>query len=122
MVDDTMDAELYRKILQEDLQASLNEWGMRPGRAKEWYEISKFCQTNPFWLTYSHIQFLFPPYNAISFSCSHRPPPSESHRLLAVCHRNTAMALEVRCLINGKSSSEAFSVDADASTTIGRNS
>lgn len=32
MVDDTMDAELYKKILQEDLQASLNEWGMRPGR------------------------------------------------------------------------------------------
>ncbi|KAK3821633.1 MAG: hypothetical protein J3Q66DRAFT_154461 [Benniella sp.] len=30
------------------------------------------------------------------------------------------MALEVWCLVNGKSSSEAFSVDADASTTIDR--
>lgn len=32
MIDDTMDAELYKKILQEDLQASLNDWGMRPGK------------------------------------------------------------------------------------------
>lgn len=31
MVDDTMNAELYRTILQEDLQASLEEWDMRPG-------------------------------------------------------------------------------------------
>jgi hypothetical protein len=30
------------------------------------------------------------------------------------------MALEVWCLVNGQSSSEAFSVDADASTSIGR--
>ncbi|KAF9342779.1 hypothetical protein BGX34_007673, partial [Mortierella sp. NVP85] len=30
------------------------------------------------------------------------------------------MALEVWCLVNGQESSEAFSVDADASTTISR--